>query len=76
MTTYIGKTGECVGQADDEISMTKDTPEAAMVELLAYSDDQWSDSDVDYSAVCWIEDEFGNVIIAEDVEIGADGIRK
>jgi hypothetical protein len=75
MTKYIGKTGQCVGQADDTVSIIASSITEAMQKLLGYSADQWPKSDCDYDAVCWIEDAEGNVLDVEHVEIGADGVR-
>jgi hypothetical protein len=74
-TKYIGKTGERVGQADDEITIMAEDTEEAMQKLLGYSADQWPESDGEYGAVCWLEDESGNVLAAEPVTILPDGSR-
>lgn len=75
MTRYIGKTGQCVGQADDTVLIIASCVGEAMEKLLGYSADQWPESDCDYDAVCWIEDSDGEVLDVEHVEIGADGVR-
>lgn len=75
MTKYIGKTGERVGQADDQITIVADSTSEAMTKLLGYSADQWPESDGPYEAVVWLEDSEGNLIESESVEINADGTR-
>lgn len=72
---YIGKCGNVIGQSNDEITIMAEDAEEALVELLGYSVDGWPASDSDYSAVCWIENEAGDVLASEDVTIGADGSR-
>lgn len=75
MIRYIGKTGRCVGQADDTVVIIAFCLGEAMAKLLGYSADQWPESDAEYDAACWIEDAEGNVLYVEHVSIGADGVR-
>lgn len=75
MAKYIGKTGERLGHADDEITIMADSPGEAMKDLLGYAADQWPESDERYEAVVWIEDAAGNVLAVEEVEILENGER-
>ena len=74
MDRYVGKCGNVVGQADDELTIIAESAEAAMQQLLGYSVDGWPESDGEYDAVCWVELD-GNVLIVEDVTIMPDGTR-
>lgn len=44
-----------------------------MRQALGWAESGWPESDGGYSAAVWIEDEDGNVLASEDVDIGADG---
>jgi hypothetical protein len=74
-TKFIGKCGIVIGQADDEIAIMAEDVEEAMEKLLGYSDSEWPESDGEYDAVVWIEDDDGELLASEDVTIMADGNR-
>ncbi|MFZ5832425.1 MAG: hypothetical protein ACOY3P_20250 [Planctomycetota bacterium] len=74
-TKYIGKTGARIGESDDEIDIMAESADEAMRKLLGYADHGWPESDAPYEAVCWVESVDGQVLLTEEVEVSADGLR-
>lgn len=66
--------GNQIGQSDDSYATAWDDDEESRDELmkraLLWSANHWPESDGDYAAVVWIEDEDG-LLESEDVTIGA-----
>ena len=71
---YTMHVGNCIGQSDDDDTCSATSAAAALAQAIAWADEGWPDSDVQYGAVVWVEHN-GNVVAQQDVVIAADGQR-
>jgi hypothetical protein len=81
---FTAHVGECVGQSDDSITIITDgcmvghnevsAIDDAMTKAMGWASEMsWPESEGEYSAVVWINDESGETVESCDVTVSADG---